>query len=244
MVRLHVVSWNILAPVYMKCKYYNSTTCSNLSIRKRRPLIHQTLNLLNADVYLFQEVTQTEYKHLQSRFPHYHWFFQAHAFHYWKESSSHESNGNAIALRKSLRIRNLQAHSLRLSTGNRGIMVTGQWHRRPWAWVSVHLDDTSDHCRQLQIDRLMDHISPDSVLVVGGDLNDENGTLISQFKKAHFFTSPSVPTYFEENPLALDYLLVRNISSHPFWYIPRSERTTIVNRFGSDHLPVTGVIDV
>jgi endonuclease/exonuclease/phosphatase family metal-dependent hydrolase len=217
------------------------------------------IDWMNADVYLLQEVTQTEFRKLRHAYPAYHWFFQPHAFHYWKESTQHEWNGNAVAVKKSLGIHPLKKHSLRLSKGNRGLMVTGMLKGTPVAFVSLHLDDVSDQCRTLQLDKMLNmttsvgkhriHISPRTLLIVGGDLNDEFGTVIKHFQRHGFQTSPSTPTYFEESPMALDYLMVRRgtpLSTllTPFWYIPPSNRTDIVLKFGSDHLPVTGILQL
>lgn len=240
--RLHIVSWNILAPVYMKCKYYASTTCPNLSIQSRRPKIYHMLEWMNADVYLLQEVTQPEFRKLRALYPAYHWFFHPHAFHYWKESSEHEWNGNAIAIKKSTGVKQLKKHSLRLSKGNRGLLVTGTLNGSLLSFVSLHLDDSSDHCRNLQLDQLFKIIQPPSLIVIGGDLNDEFGTVVKQFQQQGFQTSPSNPTYFEEGPMALDYLMVLHPPHQPFWYIPPSHRTEIIPKFGSDHLPITGIL--
>jgi endonuclease/exonuclease/phosphatase family metal-dependent hydrolase len=242
--KLHVVSWNVLAPVYMKCKYYSSTRCTNLTIHMRRPRIHKMFEWMNADVYLLQEVTQSEFVRFRTKFDQYNWFFQPHIFHYWKESSSHEWNGNAIAIKKSIPFKNLKKHTLKLSKGNRGLLITGTLNRKNIALISIHLDDVSDYCRSLQVDQLFRHIHTGSTVIIGGDLNDEHGTIISKFKEYGFYTSPNNPTYFEESPMALDYLLVYDLKTIPFWYIPPSDRTSIVPKFGSDHLPVTGVLDL
>ena len=244
MKRLHVVSWNILAPIYMKCHYYSSTSCPNLSIQSRRPKIHHMIEWMNADVYLLQEVTQTEFKKLRMLYPNYDWFFQPHAFHYWKESSHHEWNGNAIAIKKTTGIQQLKKHSLRLSKGNRGLLVKGVLDGKHVSFVSIHLDDISDKCRNLQMDQLFNLIHPKSLLVIGGDLNDEFGNVIKTFQDHGFRTSPSKPTYFEERPMALDYLMVLHLKHQPFWYIPSSNRTENISTFGSDHLPITGVLRI
>lgn len=241
--RLHIVSWNVLAPVYMKCKYYSSTQCTNLTINTRRPRIHRMFEWMNADVYLLQEVTQTEFGKFKETFSEYNWFFQPHAFHYWKESSSHELNGNVVAIKKSVPFQNLRKHTLKLSKGNRGLLITGTLNRKKVVLISIHLDDVSDHCRSLQVDRLFHHIQTGSTIIIGGDLNDEHGTIITRFKEYGFYSSPGKPTYFEESPMALDYLLVYGSSTTPFWYVPPSDRSNVVPTFGSDHLPVMGVLE-
>lgn len=243
--RLHIISWNILAPVYVKCKYYKSTTCQELSIQTRRPKIYRMMTWMNADVYLLQEVTQTEFRKFQMYYPTYHWFFRPHAFHYWKESSAHEWNGNAVAIKKSLKIQSLTQHSLRLSKGNRGLLVKGILNGQHLSFVSIHLDDNSDHCRKMQSEELLEALNQKSTLiVVGGDLNDEYGTVVKHFQQYGFQTSHPKPTYFEESPMALDYLMILNSPHKPFWYVPPSDRTHVVETFGSDHLPVTGIINL
>lgn len=242
--RLHVVSWNILAPIYMKCKYYKFTACHNLNIHSRFPVLCDMINLMNADIYLFQEVTQSIYHKLKEHFPNYTWIFKPHAFQYWKESSAHELNGNVVAWCETLDLKQVKSTSLRLSNGNRGTLVTGMLNSHRVAFVSIHLDDVSDHCRQLQMNQLMKYIPKHSKLVVGGDLNDENGVLIKQFKESGFNISPPQPTYFEEGPMSIDYLMSRNFARDPppYYYIPPCDKHTIITKFGSDHLPVTGVL--
>jgi len=245
--RLHVVSWNILAPVYMKCQYYASTQCSQLAIRRRRPKIDRLLAWMKADVYLLQEVTESEFQRLERAHPAYQWFFQPHAFDYWKESPAHEWNGNVVGVRRSLQFQHLRPQALRLSRGNRGLLVKAQtaagW---PLALVSLHLDDTSDVCRSAQLDRLFRLLPKRTVLILGGDWNDEFGTALPQIRQRGFHTSPSQPTYFEERPLALDYIAAgpRDRIAQAFWYVPPSHRADIVPRYGSDHLPVTGLLTV
>lgn len=249
--RWHIASWNVLAPIYMKCKYYATQTCSHLNIRSRRPTIHRTLQTIAADIFLLQEVTQTELTHLRRRFPHYVWLFQPHAPHYWKESPHHEPNGNVVGWRRTgLPWRVHEVTGLRLSRGNRALAVSGWFQQQYTTWISVHLDDQALDCRQQQVDRLLQTIDRrwrNSRVIVGGDFNEESSVLLATFRAHGFQVSPSRPTYFEEAPLALDYLMVREPLTHtrvsPFWYIPPSSRRDILQQFGSDHLPVIGVIE-
>lgn len=254
--RLHVVTWNILAPIYVKCEYYASTPCHRLQIRRRRPVIHRMLQWVDADVYLLQEVTHTEFETLQERLPHYHWFFRPHALHHWSDSAvAREPNGNVVALRKTLGVQRLRATAVSLSGGNRAIRVTGTLKTAAAAtgirlslW-SVHLEDASQTCRVQQMKRLQHRLGAsrrNTVEIVGGDFNDVQGGITQALQTAGFRGSPSSvarTTYFEERPLSLDYLLVRsNPPLEPFWYIPPSSRTRIIAQFGSDHLPVMGVL--
>jgi endonuclease/exonuclease/phosphatase family metal-dependent hydrolase len=201
---------------------------------------------MNADVYLLQEVTEDEFVHLKSHHDVYRWFFQPHKFNYWKESSNHRKNGNVIGIRKSLNMKSLFQHSLRLSNGNRGIRVDGILNNKSISFSSIHLDDTKDMCRSMQIRNLINLLKKiKTPIIIGGDLNDETGDMIKLFKKHDYTTSPSKPTYFEESPMCLDYILVKNhIDIEPFFYIPPSSKQMIIKKFGSDHLPVTTIVDV
>lgn len=243
--RLHVVSWNILAPIYVKCEYYTSVKCEELNMKKRQSKIDNMLQWINSDVYLLQEVTEDEFKHLKSHHTIYRWFFQPHKINYWKESSRHQKNGNVVGIRKNLHATSLSQHVLKLSNGNRGIRVDGVIRNRPVSFISVHLDDTKDVCRSMQIENLMNSVkNVHHPIVIGGDLNDEFGGMVKIFKRHHYIASPSVPTYFEENAMCLDYVLVKNIKVKPFFYIPSSSKFDIIKRFGSDHLPVTMIFEL
>ena len=243
--RLHVVSWNILAPIYVKCEYYTSVKCEELTMSKRQSKIDTMLQWMNADVYLLQEVTSDEFKHLKSHHTTYRWFFQPHKINYWKESSHHQKNGNAIGIHKNLNVSSLSQHTLKLSNGNRGIRVDGKIRNRLVSFISVHLDDTKDMCRSMQIENLMSLIKSDHrPIVIGGDLNDETGDMVKIFKRHQYVASPSVPTYFEESAMCLDYILTKNIKDKPFFYVPPSSKFDIIKRFGSDHLPVTMICEL
>lgn len=232
------VTWNILAPVYMRCTYYTATACPDLQIEKRRPIIVRQIHALDADILCLQEVTHSEFQALQKVLPEYRWFFRSHAWTYWKESPKHERNGNVVALRRSLNFHHITSQSWPLGPeGNRALCVRATRAGQSFTLVSLHLDP-DDSLRARQWEKLRNHLQQTStdVVLVGGDFNQDHLPRLPGFLK-----SPARPTYFEEDHLSIDHLFVKGLTPVR-WHIPRSNRENVVTDFGSDHVPVSAAL--
>lgn len=247
MTELKVVTWNILAPIYVECDYY-SIKCEKLDIDLRRKDIFKTIDNMNADVLLLQEVTRSEFAKLVDRYrSKYIMKLVIHDKQHWLvkgNKKKQQRNGNALLIKRGV-AEIVKLYGVLLSdTGNRGLVAVIHVNNADVIVCSVHLDDVSGKRRMDQTRALLSFISTisdaNTPILIGGDFNEPTRVIVEYMKS--FSSVPSnTPTYFEESDMVLDYLFAKNMkfaSSH----VPKSDKIKIIKEFGSDHLPVQATV--
>lgn len=254
--QLTVVSWNILAPPFVDCDDYKSTKCSSLQIGKRRPRIHKMIEENDdADVYLLQEVTKSELARLEEKFgDRYKAYMAYHSKTHW--GSSHlERNGNAILIKHDLvnAATHLKFDKAKLSNnGNYAPVVILKIAEHRIILSSVHFDSEDENLRFVQARAITTYAkgaasSSKDVIVIGGDTNDPGDTINNYMRARRRYSCchSDKPTYFEEYKMSIDVVYLKSsVAKITKTIIPPSSASAIVEKYGSDHLPVTTVITI
>lgn len=241
-------TWNILAPEFVECHYYGSIACPRLDIDIRRRDIYKTIEGINSDVFILQEVTKDEFIRLENHFgKKYKMKLALHDAKHWEitdEKGRRQRNGNAIMARKgSIKIKRLKRLKLH-ENGNYALVANIKVNGVPATVCTVHLDATNSKTRMVQLRTLLKYVKKDNPLIIGGDFNEPTTKISSYMNKKKFSSTPvDTPTYFEEKDMTIDFLFTRG-ATYSHSYVPHSTRTTIIREFGSDHLPVTAHIDL
>ena len=235
-------TWNILAPEFVKCDYYESVACPRLNVGTRREDIYKHIERLNSDVFILQEVTKEEYKLLEKRFDNYKMKLSLHDAKHWAADSTkkRQRNGNAIMVKKTLKLKKPTKLALSVN-GNKGLVAQVKIGKTEITVCSIHLDDISAKTRMSQLKTLLKHTKKSPMLLIGGDFNDPSPTIRNYMTKHHFDSSydhSTNPTYMEEKDMAIDFVFTRGVKMHNV-HIPQTDRQKIIREFGSDHLPVT-----
>ena len=247
---LKITTWNVLAPYYIKCADYRHVPCEELNIRVRRPKIVNTLKQLDSDIFLLQEVTCQEFKHLTKEFANdYRLAIVVHHKNQWRMKDRQlQRNGNAIMVKRSFgHIANL--HKIKISLpGNYALLATVVKGDQLFYVCSLHLDDVSHQLRCYQVHQLLDFFKSlpnSSKLIVGGDMNEQTKDIVNLFKSHEFQVSHAkTPTYFDENTaLAIDYIFAKNLKVSKT-LISKTNAEHVIEKFGSDHVPVRTILVV
>jgi endonuclease/exonuclease/phosphatase family metal-dependent hydrolase len=260
---LHLVTWNLLAPLWVHCRDYQDfpATCEELEFRNRKHTVLRHIRQLQADVFCLQEIDQTWWSFLSHHLQHeYDARFLPHDARHWAEYHSGAThlkpNGNAILLRKASNFHHVSTpYAYDLSAnGNRALGISATWRGQRYHFFSVHMDDQSARWRQIQLRALAQavrnlpaHVTP----VLAGDFNDEGAAMRWQrlmpeytwMGAHHFVTYPS-----RKRSHVIDFIFIpKTIQTEPVgtmqlrvpeFIISTSGPTPLVT-WGSDHFPVS-----
>ncbi len=241
MTTISFTTWNILAPIFVECRFYKSTECALLNIEKRRPKIFETIDSIDSDVFVLQEVTRPEFAELVKRYKDkYIMKLIIHDDIHWEMKDNNIKNGNAVFLRKSICKLEKMYGVLLSENGNRGLVCRFTIRGKQMAVCAVHLDHRSGLRRKEQIRALLHFLGKNihMPLLIGGDFNEPANTIITYMKEKGFEMNEIAPTYFEEASMSIDHVFAKScmISNTT---IPKSNKFKIIQQVGSDHLPVT-----
>ena len=232
---MKVLSWNILANEYIKKKYYPQVKEELLIRQDRFKLIVNNLLAINADIILLQEVMLAEYKNLKDLLSHKYFISKLIAIQ-WVGYPLGES-GNITMIKK----------SKFTSINQKENYITCKHRQDKFYIVNIHLDDSSQERREKQITDILSKISNKSLVIIGGDCNEEykkNSGIYKLLEDNNFNISVTDFTYFIEKQMKIDNIfykglklkesLVNNICGHR----TISNINCQLEKYGSDHFPV------
>lgn len=252
---LRVITWNLLAPMWVECRgrYNSGESCTLLKPKARKSLWVQHISMTRADVYCLQEVQVSGFQTMMEHLPDYVSCYVPHDRGHWAHDLGHghswKSNGNAILLRKS-RFHSYSFISYALGGGNNMTVVTAVWNGRHVEIMNVHLEDTNKSLQHKQMDRIRRYIrrnesryiARNTLVILSGDFNHVMSSIdltgLTQDGRIQFQGLHRYPTFLEVDPVAIDYTFVHG-SSRLKTVVPMNRvDADLVSVFGSDHLPV------
>jgi endonuclease/exonuclease/phosphatase family metal-dependent hydrolase len=228
---MKILTWNILASEWIKPEYYPTVNDFRIMDSDQRiSIIVQQLLTENADIILLQEVTDAHYDVLYLRFNKQYYISSLRPIQWDK---SHSSSGNITLIRKNIG-KTISEHPLEY-----GILVKAD----QITIYNIHLNDVSMQKRKKQIDLLRPTVQKEKYVILGGDFNEE------YTKSSSIYTFPGVTvhnkgiTYFVEKNMNIDNILTKGffVSKSRCSYVPKTV-TEGLRTYGSDHIPVTAVI--
>ena len=255
---VRVLVFNVLAPQFVEGEYYDGVLPSLLKGRSHR--IFSTIRRADADVVMLQEVQDLA---LEAQFGgEYHVFLSRHRNNYWEGSSPH---GNAVLVRRSLG--DARAREVLLSKdGNTALAVELLGGA---VFVCVHCECDEDPRAVLREETKEAKLRREQVraaeererggegpLVVGGDFNAPRSTFGEAMEGMETAEERGRTEHDPENEemyeSAVDFVATRRCRERPraeaCFEMPGREKTFreklefLLERYGSDHLPVVATV--
>lgn len=252
---LKIVTWNILADIWVNEKFYKGIPPALLNKNLRYTRTKAVLNLIDADVVMLQEVELDIYLKLRRYYKLKYVVVKLYANEekLWRsELAPHKKmqlSGNLILIRRNL-AKDIQAASLKLSKdGDVAGLIRFTWRRTKYMMVNVHLS-TTKKTRGHEIRTLLQSLELYSNyrLIIAGDFNARPTDQIHKLLTSKGFrtkTELQVHTYY--NTEHVDYVYVRAVpiqSGHVYndlllLHKGVYAKQDLLEKYGSDHLPVT-----
>lgn len=230
-----LLSWNILAPIYAQCKYYDNINPTFLTNEYRFKKIGNILSSFKPKIICLQEVQEISMILLKEYMDDYHEpIFIPHDNLLWNDwyDGSYVPNGNAIYVHKSLKIDNYYHVDLSCD-GNVAILfiINGI------TILNCHLEvNNINGMRNEQIQKIIQMINNNIIIV--GDFNTSDIQLFT--KSGVVSDGVTYPTCYGRK---IDHILgtkntkikLLNINDLSEYGI---NREICIEMTGSDHLPV------
>jgi len=165
---LTLLSWNILAPMWVHPDYFPGISENIVSTKFRRESFYATLKYLlekySIDVIGFQEAQESEIsqpeflKILEDFEPAKLSKNEPQCWESWLKTNEYQENGTIIYLRKG-RFSDIQTYRYLISEdGNAATLITCTLHHQKLLLINTHLETVSSQMRQIQVQNIQSFI--------------------------------------------------------------------------------------
>lgn len=246
---LRIMTWNILADLWLDKAYYKNIPNKFLDKTYRYTQNKKVINDINADIILLQEVEYATYVKLKRYYRDKYHVFPLHSnenglwSHDLAPRKKLEQNGSLIMIKLTFlkHLSAIQTSTLKLSDdGNTAglIQFTHTATGKKFLIVNVHLDPKRS-LRLIQLRKLAARIRPykgKCKIIIGGDFNS-NGIKLKDF---HEVSHEADSTYYKQK-IIIDHIYVHRCKITD-GYTFDADKTKFLEHYGSDHLPIVGTI--
>jgi endonuclease/exonuclease/phosphatase family metal-dependent hydrolase len=245
---MKILSWNVLASEWIKKSYY-PTVKENILFDRRSRLkrIMERIIYENPDIILLQEVMSLEYKtfmkYLNNK---YHLSFLNTIDWSDKDNKKEEKpseSGNVTLLKKTIFKRIIQHKKLDLNTG----LYTSTLYKNKQIHIyNIHLNDLHGQTRNKQINSIRPLIAEQKYCIIAGDFNQEYKRNSKLYTIDDMTVHNMCPTYYIEKNMNIDNILTKGLKKQedPMCnHVPIKVENGF-KMYGSDHIPVTVVVDI
>lgn len=181
---LKIMTWNILADIWLDEKEYKNVPLAFLNKNYRYKRNKYIINLVNADIILLQEVQHDIYERLKRDYENQYFIsWHPHEIKHWADELAPNkkliSNGNLTLIRKNLLknsnipLQGWQSQNLKLcSNGNMAGIVILTLPNQKIVIANIHLE-LNDSVRIHESERLVQFLEKykDALVIIGGDFN-------------------------------------------------------------------------
>jgi endonuclease/exonuclease/phosphatase family metal-dependent hydrolase len=241
-VKMKILTWNILASEWVKKSDYPSVKRSVLFDRKGRfNRICALIREADPDIILLQEVMQKEYSKLVAEFEET-YLISGLKKMVWYNTTSAES-GNVTLLRRS----RFSSDKLNHIPQEYGLYTQCEYMNKSCDIFNIHLDDQSNTKRHTQWAHLQSIMRSSSrANIIAGDFNHPYRKDSKLYHIPGYTVHNLCSTYYIERKMNIDNILTKGM------FRPKNAQcalypTTVEDgfrKYGSDHLPVLVEVDI
>lgn len=253
--KLRIMTWNILADIWLNEADYSQVASLLLDKHHRHQQHLKIIDTINADIILLQEVELSVATKLKT---HYSTKYVTMSLYSNEEklwridlapNKVLEPTGNLIMMRRRL-FKNVSSASLKLSKdGDTASLVKFSYRGSNYLIANVHLDPRKQ-TRINEATRLLDFLKKqgNNNIIVAGDFNsDDLGPLFAKYSFHNTKTKDDLckPTYYCQT--AIDQIYSNNAKNNDSFVfdslLPRVTtkkgcKFNMMKLYGSDHLPL------
>jgi len=267
---LRVVSWNVLAPMWVHGDTFPGVNASVVAPENRLPKRLEILDAMSPDIILLQEVQESEFRGISN---HYERDYEllglarnsSDLWRDWRRGNEYEDNGPMVLLRGGI-ISKVRWESIPLtSAGDTLTFVTEFFGNRNFFVVNTHLETISQETRNEQFSFVLDFLNKklcggseqifQPIVIWGGDFNERRDGTQENIIRLRNFGFRDCFEELKDKPTCgykgLDYVWVIGAEDVTGSSIPDIESVdgdmhigwaSALMKVGSDHVPLSTCI--